>query len=474
MNCYSSVVTLKSFGAKGDGLTDDIISITKATQILKDGDTLIFDANKNYLVGGKIVISVSCTILGNYATITPTDSFMRAGGIFLSVGKGLSNTAVSGLTAVKGANTITLPSTIKNVKPGDLIQFLSPDLLYSFRADLASFNYSKGQYAIVKNVAGDNITISTPFFDSFNVNTVAVFKNCDSTRIYNLTFNLSKQPDTKNPFIALAIRGTNSTVEKCSFKGNEYAFCAIQVDGENSTIKYCTIKDFFNVQGYSGGRLGYGINAACNNITIAKNTISNCKHGFTTAARKFVVSNIKVLQNTFTEDTLKPIFKFGSVNAQTDYAGTIDIHAGVSDVVLISENIIHAQGRAFFVRNGKAFILSNEIYQHGNPVGLIGVEERPVETLLIQKNNLNLSDSGSYLIGKYLSLADDALYMKNTIIRQNTCSNGWLFYNSSCKFDIDGLLIEKNIMKNSKVIYLLKSDSSVIFNNIETQTNTIN
>lgn len=473
VNCFATQVTLKSFGAVGDGITDDFKSISKASLSLKDYDTLIFEANKNYLVSDKILIGVSCILIGNDATITPTDSFMRRGGICLSVGKGLSNAAVTGLVAIKGASDITLPTTI-TVKVGDIIQFLSPDVLYAFRPELASYDYHRGQYGVVTNVGDNNkITISTPFFDSLNVNSIAVFKSCNGIKVSGLKFDLTKQPDTKNPVIALAIKATNSTLENCTFTGNEFGFCAVQIDGENSIVTGCTIKDFFNIQGFAGGRLGYGINAACNNILVTKNTITNCKHCFTTAARKFVVCKIKVFQNTFSEDTLKAISQIGSVNPKFDYAGTVDIHSGVADAIIISENTIHSQGRAFFIRNGRAAILNNKVFQNGNPVGLIGLEERPIESLLIENNTIELSSTGSpYILGKYLSLATDPGYIKNVVISQNTITNGSLFVNSVCKFNIDGLLVENNILNNCKVMDLTKSDSSVIFNNIKVQNNT--
>jgi hypothetical protein len=457
-------INVKWFGAIGDGITDDSNALIKMTSSLKEGDRVSFEKNKIYYITQSINIYYGVVIEGNNATIKPSISLINSGGSSLYIGSQIASiSSLTGLNSVKNSNSITLPSGI-TTKIGDLIQFLSNDISYGFATGLESFNYKHGQYSVVTKVTGQDIVLSTPFYENYNINSIIVNKGFTSCEVSGLNFDLTNTPNSLTYFAALNIKGTNVNILNCTFNGNDYAHTAIFVEGENFIINNNRVSNFFNIQGISGGgRLGYGVANYANNTATYNNTIVDCKHGYTTGPRNYAISGASIYGNTITENYSRTVGTLGVVNVTNEYAGSIDAHAGVSDVVLIYNNKINCQGRAFFIRNGKALIENNEVIQMNNPVAIIGIEEKPITSLRINKNTFNLLDAGTAsIIGKYNSLANTTLPLKNIIIDNNSIVNGTIVFDDAMYIrSFENLTISNNICKNTNLISISTNSTNL-------------
>ncbi len=63
--------SVADYGALGDGKTDDSVAIQKALNDCMPGDTLFFEASKEYIVSKTIFVKPGITINGSLATIIP-------------------------------------------------------------------------------------------------------------------------------------------------------------------------------------------------------------------------------------------------------------------------------------------------------------------------------------------------------------------------------------------------------------------
>lgn len=66
------IVSVKSFGAKGDGITDDTQAIQNAINSAGTGGVVIFEKRKEYKVSSTIFVPVGIVLEFNFCTITPT------------------------------------------------------------------------------------------------------------------------------------------------------------------------------------------------------------------------------------------------------------------------------------------------------------------------------------------------------------------------------------------------------------------
>ncbi len=71
MNNISNLKSVADYGALGDGKTDDSVAIQKALNDCMPGDTLFFEASKEYIVSKTIFVKPGITINGSLATIIP-------------------------------------------------------------------------------------------------------------------------------------------------------------------------------------------------------------------------------------------------------------------------------------------------------------------------------------------------------------------------------------------------------------------
>lgn len=163
------VVSVKDFGAVGDGVTNDATAIQNAVNTMTAGGTLVFPYG-TYKINTSILVPYSnITILGNGSTIdgtglTPNDPVRGAIAVFRFVSPNTVYSRTLTTTAAAGTKTLTLSSTA-NAAAGQLIRSISTEVQYRNSSVLAYYN---DQNKIV-NVAGSTVTLESPLQYSLTV-----------------------------------------------------------------------------------------------------------------------------------------------------------------------------------------------------------------------------------------------------------------------------------------------------------------
>lgn len=474
------------YGAVGDGIADDTIAINNANLATPFGGRLEFEAGKTYKTSGTITLDRAVEIIGNGATIKPAAAFYAAGGDAVVLGKLIGTYSAFAPFAVTATlKTVILPAGVVAVE-GDVIFFGSSDIRL---ADAIS-NYLHGQWAIVGKVVGQNIVISTPFYGSFNVNVVQLYRGYPRMGASNLTLDMSNSSNTYVKSNGLAIVGSNIYIDNCKFIGNQYAMTGATVTGENAVVENCYVSQFQNIQGLPlPGRVGYGIFIGANNAIVRHNTLVDNKHGISAGPREFSTIGLTYDNNLVSENV---------ASVADAYTGSLDVHCNVSGRVIISNNYIVGYSTLLFVRNKKALITGNTLIQTGAQGVAIQGSEQGFDGVVIDSNKAFLFNADSNLFGAYngtnecknvtltnnyadvgslFRLYSDAVIpavVKNVKIHNNTLENG----HTACKFtgasfSIDGLSVSGNQLKNCRSLFSLVTDSALPQSNISVTNNIV-
>jgi len=156
------VVSVKDFGAVGDGVANDSTAIQNAVNTLTAGGTLIFPYG-TYKINTSILVPYSdITILGNGSTIdgtglSPNNATRGAIAVFRFVSPNTVYSRTLSATASAGATILTLSSTA-NAVAGQLIRCYSTEVQYRNSSVTAVYN---DQNKIV-NVAGSTVKLESP------------------------------------------------------------------------------------------------------------------------------------------------------------------------------------------------------------------------------------------------------------------------------------------------------------------------
>ena len=116
-----AVVDVSSFGAVGNGVTNDATAIQNAINATPDGGTLDFDAGKTYLLGTGLNIYRPINIEGNGATLLlDTSAYPNNNQIYYS--SPLASTAYTWTGAVAfGQDSFSVPISTNTLLPGDTV-----------------------------------------------------------------------------------------------------------------------------------------------------------------------------------------------------------------------------------------------------------------------------------------------------------------------------------------------------------------
>ena len=163
-----AMVSVRDYGAIGDGTSDDTVAIQAAVStgksiLIPSGtfritNTILFpgDMRMAFEDGGKILADVG-TYSGDYA--------LKAAG---------SITQISGLgaNADKGDTSLTFASAVSLAFDDTILIFNPSDSSWSgFRA-----NYKAGEFCHVEGVSGSTVTLQNPLFDNYVSANVNVYK----------------------------------------------------------------------------------------------------------------------------------------------------------------------------------------------------------------------------------------------------------------------------------------------------------
>jgi hypothetical protein len=160
-------LSVKDFGAVGDGVTND-------TQAFKDaaaaGKT-IFIPIGDYIVNDSIDFGEKMHVAFDpNAKVIANGSYSKEA-VFVAKGNA-QQTAKLSANAEKGALSIMLTNTT-GLQSGDLLCIFNPtNGSWSKHRD----NYKAGEFVIVSSVSGNTINLTKPLFDSYNVADVDIYK----------------------------------------------------------------------------------------------------------------------------------------------------------------------------------------------------------------------------------------------------------------------------------------------------------
>ena len=449
---YNGGVYVAWAGAVGDGVTYDHSAIALADAANGLGQDLNFNSGKVYLVNSTVNIKRSGKLNLNGSSIKAGVGITSQ---MIYYGEQLNNfLAITPFTANKSKIEVTLPSGV-SANVGDLIGFNSS-------TDRIS-GYKHGMWAIVVKKTGQDILLSTPFYDSFQVDSIEVWRGYTKMSIENGTLDLSNVAASANFTEGALIRGTNSYVKNVHCIGSEYAGIGVRTDGENSLIEGCTSVGFLNSLGEpSGGKIGYGFALYGNNSLIRNSHASICKHGVASAARSKVAVNVKYEDCTVEED---------SVFVSSKYSGSFDMHPNVAGIVEINNCSATGQYRLLSLRcpvkvNGGRYIqtLGGQLIE-GAEGAYDGIHVNGIEYSLATSGSSLLSISSaspvaidavnncSFTNNKSLNNVGDIVNLSrkspvsNLVINGNEHDGGSLFRHAGG--NITGLKINDNPIVNS-------------------------
>jgi hypothetical protein len=265
-------VSISSFGAKGDGVTDD-------TQAFKDailsGKTIELKDGATYVISS--VLSVTDQHLrwfcnGN-ATILNT-----IGGTLLTF-KNTEKTHVqlSSVTLNSTMSKITLPN-VTNIQVGDLIKFQSSaPWYYDPRPDgVGGYSTYKGEVHLIKEINGNEITLDCYFGDTYNTSEVIdVYVYSPKTiEFKGITFKLPNPVYTQMFYIYDAYRPLFDRVNII----NSQRAGAIIYTSYSPEVKGCHIN--LNINDSAIIDTGYGIqDYGCVFGKYHDNTFTSCRRG---------------------------------------------------------------------------------------------------------------------------------------------------------------------------------------------------
>jgi len=184
------VVSVKDFGAVGDGVTDDTAAIQAAIDSLSNGGTLLFPFGV-YIITDSLEVGVSnLNIAGNNSTIDGSGmeiAAQRGEALIRFVSPSASVATTLSASASAGDTQIQVTSST-GMQVGNLVRCISDKVQYRNSSVLAYFNDQN----IIKAITGATITLEHPLTYDLDIsgNTVSVtaVSAIENLKVTGLTF----------------------------------------------------------------------------------------------------------------------------------------------------------------------------------------------------------------------------------------------------------------------------------------------
>jgi hypothetical protein len=356
-------VSVKDYGAKGDGYTDDGKAIQAALHSGKS--PVYFEAGKTYRTSITLTVPSNVTVIGNKAILKPNSSFPKVSDIpvITTDNNQLTYSASSSIYVQKGYTTFSYGKAAY-LKVGALVLLSGPTYV-------ASYQY--GWYGKIVSISGSTVTLSNPATQSFTASTLVQYKISNNVHIKSLFVNL------KGRTLGCGIRlknATNSTVEYCFVESDPTTTSAelgINVTGVNLGVLYNKVR---NIRLANDG-VGYGISVSGHNITVKGNDVAVARHCITSPGRTYMSTNILYLKN---------IVNSGAGSAPLDLHGNA---SGKIDSNTVTCTTPSTTG--ILVRNKNTVVTNNTITVYnltGADVYGIAIQENATDAITITKNKV--------------------------------------------------------------------------------------
>jgi hypothetical protein len=292
LQAQSGTVNVSEFGAFGNDGSDEGQQLNKAFSNT-NYDRVELEPGRVYYSSVPLKIASGKTIVFNGATIAPYASLPYNGGYFISTATATTHKATDvSIEVTEGAKTFTYAGAA-NLTPGEIVTL--QNTITPYWSVNESEHYYYGWYSVVEAVNGMEVTLAHPAPVSFTANTILEYKT--GKNIHILGPGTIDMTGRTGDFGLGLINTIESTIEYLTVKGTTPAQAdgiksGIVVVGVGNTVSHCI--SF----GTSSATPGYSFSSAGNNNTFAYCTAWANRHGFTSAGRAYISTQINFLYDT--------------------------------------------------------------------------------------------------------------------------------------------------------------------------------
>ena len=382
-------VSVKDFGAVGDGVANDTAAIQAA--INANPNKRIYLPSGNYLVSTIEINSCKLFGEGDSTVITQTGSELYI--IKASGGKGSSSNLFA--DANTGSNTCTVVDG-SVFSDGDWVLITDSDAYSTF-----STTYRGGELIEIDSVAGNVITFVTDIVGSMSDTKYTTANSAKVTQIFlednPSVSNLKMVGDVATTTGLVLFSGCRNAVASnlsCFTSGNygvRFNNCA------DSKITNCQFSGFLDDTG--GGHVGYCVMASggTSGLLVDGNSFRHCRHGFTTLGGADGFPNNIVISNNTANNTLNAAY---------------DTHAAGKHIIISNNTVVNSDGSGIACRSQYTTITGNRIY---NPrVHGIDLAEENCKSVYVQGNHIEQTGA----IGIDAGVEAEDIFITGNILNQ--------------------------------------------------------
>ncbi|MFX4263314.1 stalk domain-containing protein [Pelotomaculum propionicicum] len=478
-----NAVNAKSSGVKGDGITDDTVSIQKAINSLPPGAVLYFPAG-NYKLNGQINISRSITLSGEPGTVfdcsaVPSDVFTVNTGGYAD-----STTAIDG-DIYPGSSSVTV---------GDASNF-SVDTYIKIYDDQSINGFKKGEICKIKSINGNTINLETPVNYTYRAaagGMIRKLKIIDDVAVNSIEF-IGPGEETE-PYLIHAFLIRNFSFTGC--KVGNFGRAAIgMTDCIDSAVNGNLFENIF----MTGFGYSVEITNSCDNIKINDNY-------FIKKGRHYIAAGGQTGTNLNGGFPKKIVIKNNFFEDSADEA--INTHSPFSGPVTVSENIFNRCEKGIEITNGKSSIINNKFincvnaveYYEDNDIypGFHSAQENVfinnnlalksfaprlafTDNIMINSGMVINQISYAHIEGNYIAdlpkkrnpieITGGDNYEVQSVIIQNNVIKDCASTNAIKTDNIKNIIIKNNIIKNSGSILSALSSRATISGNYSLGSN---
>jgi hypothetical protein len=385
----SEIMSVKDFGAAGDGVTDDTTSIQNAIDsAISTGQKLYVPAG-TYLVTDELVANGSLKIFGDGASSVLDCSTLLSGTTALTIQGSMSATTTT-TSAYPSVNDRTISvSSSTGFADGDMIKITSTESFSTM-----DVNYLKGELGFVQTTASGTITLNSGLKDSYTSGTVTVAKvnpienpivadlkiigPGDSEPNYGIRIDYAKHPVCSN-------------VELIDFEDQAFAYSYC----DSGSIANCKVQNCSGITNGVGYAFGLDLLTQFSHVTDCFASYVSC--GFSTGGY-YPVWNCVVDGNSFYGgNTTRPMIQThinGAnivISNNTVSSGQIGIGVFARGNVITGNNVSNqAQYGIYLIEEGmvNGQIVGNKTQDCYRGIGVGSYTGSDATNVLIQSNQL--------------------------------------------------------------------------------------